>query len=76
MKKEELIEALDNIRAKHMCAYVSIGGKPNTFCDCKFSEHFGGFGKKAMHRGSENNNGCPEMRTIINFIKGLPETEF
>ena len=73
MKKEELIEALERIRTTRMCAYVSIGDKPNTFCDCKFSSNPRNFHVK---RGSENDNGCPEMRTIINFIKGLPEKEF
>jgi len=71
MKKTELIEALERIRVKHMCAYVSIG-RPNTFCDCKFSSN-----PRYFHGGpgSENDNGCPEMRTIINFIKELPDEE-
>lgn len=72
MKKSELIEVLERIRMNHMCAYIS----PDR-CDCKFSEpsmklQYEGYGFK---RGSENNNGCPEMRVIIDFIERLPDIE-
>jgi len=67
MTKSELIITLERIRMKYMCAYVS----PN-FCDCKFSDNF----RLPLNTMSEQGNGCPEMRTIINFIKELPEDEF
>lgn len=65
---DRLAETLDDIRKSRVCAYTS----PD-FCDCKFGL-LENPSKDQGYLGEQN--GCPEMRVVIEFLRKITPKEF
>jgi len=68
MEREEIRKSLLELQ-KDTCAYAPRG---NTFCDCKFGYHDT---SKEKFPNSEQ-NGCPELRTVVILLARMTDIEF
>ncbi len=66
-KREYLIEHF-TAKQRLACEYDRGYGEPPRFCDCKYSL------RECV--SSSEMNGCPELRCIVEILKGLSDRQF
>ena len=80
LSKNDMVEFVNKCQ-RMLCAYdiYSSGEGAETYykrsapshCDCKY-----GANSSSIGRGSENGNGCPEMRCVKSILEVMTDKEF